>query len=368
VRDFQMEPALVAISGIVLDKKDVPIAGALVVANVPPFVLTPDSPVLSPVAGTTDAGGKFTIEGLPAGDVSFVAFAPGYVQQEDLSPLKVGDNELLSFNLSPAPRISVAVQNSRGEPVPAAVATAPGYFKIAAADDKGVIEFSAPVEMGPIDCTVAAEGYQSNSLSLDPKAPPATIVLDDKPVLSGKVTGESGEAIEGAQVSVFGTGGTQGKFDGATVTDKMGRFSLALSYPPVREVRVSRTGYFDQRVPLDQETPAQPAVTIRLKRVEAAIYGRVIDYRGIPVRRFVIHLRNVEVQPGGPEFQRSYNTLNGRYMISDVAPGVYSLLVQSVTESTAEDVQVVRMEPLEIRKGFLFGEVLAQFPKPKYVK
>ena len=79
----------------------------------------------------------------------------------------------LPFNLPPASPISFVAKNSRGEAIPHATATAPGNFKIAGGDKRGVIEVSVPAEVSPFDCTVAADGNKASTLLLDPKAPPA---------------------------------------------------------------------------------------------------------------------------------------------------------------------------------------------------
>ena len=61
------QAATASISGLIVDKKELPIAGALVVANPPPFMLIADTPIPAPVGRTTDAGGRYDIEGLPDG-------------------------------------------------------------------------------------------------------------------------------------------------------------------------------------------------------------------------------------------------------------------------------------------------------------
>ena len=247
-------------------------------------------------------------------------------------------------------------------------ATAPGQIRIAGGDKRGVIEISVPLELSPFDCTVAAEGYITRTVLFDPKTPPGAVMLEDRPVLKGRVTAETGGPVAAALVSVWGTGGVQGKFDGAVPTDKAGGFTLSLSYPPVREIRVSRLGFFDQRVTFDSAKPAPAEVSVRLKRVEAGIFGRVIDYRGIPIKRFVAHLRNPGARPPIQDYQRSFSDNRGAFTITDVAPGNYSLIIQSVQATTAEDVQILTRENVEIRKGFLLGEILMQFPPPRFNK
>jgi hypothetical protein len=366
VRDYRLPQAQSSVMGLVVDKKDVPIAGAIVAANIPPFALLGDSPVLSPSGALTDASGKYTLEGLPEGDVDLVVFARGYVMGEDQNSLKAGQASVVNFTLSQGPSISFLVKNGQGEVLPYATATAPGYAKIAGGDSRGGVEFSVPVGTNPFECTVLADGYQANVVQLDPKAPPSVVVLEHKPELKGRVASESGGAVADALVSVFGTGGAQGKFDGSAQTDQAGRFSLSLSYPPMREIRVSRPGYFDQRLAFGSAKPAPPEVNIVLKRVEAGIYGRVIDYKGIPVKRFVVHVRGTSGATAGQEYQRSFVSDRGAFVMTDVTPGTYTLVIESVPKATTDNVDLFRMEGMEIRKGFLFGEILAQFPKPQY--
>ncbi len=367
-RDFQLQAAQASISGLVVDKKEMPIAGALVIANPPPFALLADTPVLSPIGHPTDASGRYLIEDLPEGDVSLLALMRGYVQQEQLSPLKAGQSDQVDFSMATVAPISFVVKNSRGEIIPYANATVPGRIKIASGNNRGIVEFGMPPEINPFECTVAADGYQSSTIQVDPKAPPTTLVLEDKPAFKGRVLTEAGEAVEGAVVSVWGTGGPLGRFDGSTRTNKMGRFALSLSYPPVREIRVNAPEFLDQRIAFDSKKPAPPEAVVRIKRVEAGIFGRAIDYRGIPIKRFVVHLRDESAPAGKPEYQRSFSVNNGRFTVTDLAPGTYTFIVQSVTSSSAEDVQVLRQDGVEIRKGFFFGEFIAQFPKPKYAK
>ena len=138
-----------------------------------------------------------------------------------------------------------------------------------------------------------------------------------------------------------------------------------LAYLPVREIQVSKTGYFDHRLAFEGGKPAPANLVIKMKRIEAGIYGRVVDYKGIPVRRFVVHVKNPET---GSDHQRSFHSESGAFMITDVAPGTYTLIIQSVLSATTDTVQLFSQDGLEFRKGFLFGEILAQFPKPAFTK
>ncbi len=368
VRNYILREAQASVTGFVLDKQSMPVAGALVVANPQPFTFVADSPIPAPIGQLTDSTGKYTIDKLPDGDVNLVASARGYAQQEGLSPLRAGQFQQLDFHLPPGQAVAFTVKNIRGEVLPYATAQAVGYVKITGGDKRGVIEFSVPLEVSPFDCTVTADGYQSNAIQLNPKDPPSVVVLEDRPVFRGRVVTDSGQAVAGAWVTVWGTGGAQGKFDGAVETDRAGRFVLSLSYPPVREVKLTKAGFFDQRLTFESGKPVPPESTVRLKSVEAGIYGRVIDFRGLAVKRFVVHMRSSSEASGGPEYQKSFSSDRGSFSVTDVAPGTYTLVVQSVQSATTDDVQLMQLDKVELRKGFLLGEVIVQFAKPKFAK
>ena len=368
VKDFKLQPAQATVMGVISDKDEHPVAGALVVANPPPLETVADSPVISPVGRITDATGQFMFDDLPDGDVNLFVLARGYLMQEGIGVLRVGQPQQVNFTLLSGPPMSFLVKNSRGEAVPYATATATGHFKIAGGDSRGVIEFSVPAVSSPFECTVMAEGYKPNTVTLDPKALPQAITLEDRTVVKGRILSDSGAAIEGALVSVYGTGGVQGKFDGAVETDKTGHFSFSMSYPPAHEIRATKTGYFEQRLTLAPGKPVPSLVEMRMKRVETGVYGRVVDYRGVPVQNFVVHIRSAASGSAIPEYQRAFSSDRGAFAVTDVVPGTYNLLIQSLQSANTDDVQLVRLDGLEFRKGFLYGEMFAQFPKPKYKK
>jgi hypothetical protein len=286
--------------------------------------------------------------------------------QDAIAVLNAARPEQMNFTLFSGSPLSLLAKNTRGEAVPYAIATASGHFKIAGGDSRGVIEFAVSAVSSPFECTIMAEGYKASTVTLDPKAMPQAITLEDKTDLKGRVLSDSGGAIDGALVSVYGTGGIQGKFDGAVETDKTGHFALSMSYPPAYEIRAAKTGYLEQRLTFAPGKPAPPAVGLRMKRVETGVYGRVVDYRGVPVRRFVVHIRSTAGVSGSPEYQRAFSSDRGAFAVTDIAPGTYNLLIQSIQSANTDDVQLVRLDGVEFRKGLLYGEIIAQFPKPRY--
>ena len=75
-------------------------------------------------------------------------------------------------------------------------------------------------------------------MSIDPKHPPAEVVLDEADTFSGQVLSESGDPIPGAIVRI-----TPSAAEGYVVSDNAGLFSVPLADYPVGAVDVRKPGY-----------------------------------------------------------------------------------------------------------------------------
>ncbi|MBZ0136536.1 MAG: carboxypeptidase regulatory-like domain-containing protein [Planctomycetes bacterium] len=126
------------VTGLVTDNKNMPIAGAKVYFNDTDFlrggemvagVALPDRAVST----TTDEAGRFSLAGLPPGDVTITASAQGFANKNQQVVLMAGTPAEVTIMLEPAGGITGVVTNERGEPiegVPIAVydATGPGQL------------------------------------------------------------------------------------------------------------------------------------------------------------------------------------------------------------------------------------------------
>jgi hypothetical protein len=85
---------------------------------------------------------------------------------------------------------------------------------------------------------------------------------------------------------------------------------------------------------------------------DSGIFGRVVDDGGKPVRRFSVLLRQQEMSGSA----RLFNSEDGRFAITDFAPGIYSAYFSSDSGPPLS----AHLPELEIKKGFYYGEVVVR--------
>ena len=190
--------------------------------------------------------------------------------------------------------------------------------------------------------------------------PPKTVVLDYGDLFTGRVFSESGKAIAGAQVTVFGSRqGIGSPAENTLETDADGRFSLTLSDPPVTAVWVAERDYVEKRQYIEA-MKAREEVDIRLPFANGGLIGRVTDSEGSPIHQFSVALKD-EAAPEGRAYSRSFKNEDGYFYVTDVAPCSYQLFIMR----DLPEARILRLGQVEIRRGYLFGEIAAQFPPAK---
>lgn len=360
VRNHSLRPAPACVEGYIFDKGRKPIAGAAVTTAISQITTSGADSVFSSTTRITGASGKYLIDALPEGSLGISASSPRHLLEGENVELKAGVACLrLDFNLGEARLFSIMVRNSRGEALANPRATSPGPMGSVLSDEPGVLRFALPPETGPFKSTVSATGYKPKIILLDLSAPPAEVILEEGEVVIGRVVTESGEPIEGARVSV--TGVDRGSF-GSAETDNVGRFSVVLPSLPVGRIRVVKDGFNEQSIVYSDTQPVPADLVIRLQRSNGGIYGRVIDDAFKPIRRFQIFLQDASAETGGPRYSRDFAGDQGLFSLGDIPEGIYSLTVRSLPHTPTESIQSLRLERVEIRRGYFLGEFLIQFP------
>lgn len=252
--------ARATIAGVVLDSLGKPVANAAV-----------RSASGSP-STTTDADGKFRLEGVPAGNARVQVTGDGYTP--------------LGFEFAIAPNVVVSLKLTLlpGPPAPPGAAT-PTPAAAPAAAPAVAPGTSSAISAGPPD-TVQAKIGQS--------------------VLSGVVVDSGGRTVFGATVQAMSTAV-------GTVSDSSGRFRLQSLPPGLTFIRVRKIGYLSEYFPLALEAGRVATLTVKLRpasgapslaRVEvradaraearmAGFYERMRKANGIFVEREEILRRNV---------------------------------------------------------------------------
>lgn len=112
----------------------------------------------------TDRDGKYSISGLPAGDVNVSVFASFYAMQNFTVVITPGNNTVKDVRLKGVAYISVYAQKygSYGEPIPGALVKVGKYSGYTNAIGQAYLE----VEYGSYTVEVSAKGYQTYTYNL----------------------------------------------------------------------------------------------------------------------------------------------------------------------------------------------------------
>ncbi len=371
-KNFRMNAAPACVTGFVSNKDGAGVAGASVMTSIdqPHFGGELDLSRMS-VYGHSDRAGEFSIKGLPEDRVHFSVRAARHLTASATVELKAGPCGRIEIRLQDASTISMHVRDPQGRPIASAMAqSSAGATR---ADSQGRIELNVPTDIGPLECTVSARGYISKTATLNPQAPPQRIVLDYGDLFTGRVISQqTGNPLSGARVSVIGSqqgpGGTSkgslpapmiGMSEGVIETDADGRFAIQVSHPPVTAIWVSKRGYVEKRQTFDRMRRFGD-VQIGLIPADGGIFGRAIEADGQPVQHFTVLLRE-QPATGAVGYSRPFESADGRFRVMDVPPGLYNISVSR----NSPGAQMVRIGEVEIRRGYYYGEIIAEFSPGK---
>ena len=230
-------PAPGSVTGLVVDGAGAaPVAGASVALASDPAVST-----------ATDASGRFTLNGIAAGDQAVRVSAAGYGEASVVFSVSGGVLDLGTIPLSLNPtagRIRGVVRDAAsGTPLSGVDVSVAGAFTAATLTDaSGAFEF-ADVTPGDVTVSAATPGYQGGSGTGTVTAGGVLVTNIDLVPANGVLVGTVRDADSGGPVA----GATIAVSSGDTASsDAAGAFSLADMAPGSVEVTVSAPGYSAQ--------------------------------------------------------------------------------------------------------------------------
>jgi hypothetical protein len=124
----------------------------------------------------------------------------------------------------------------------------------------------------------------------------------------------------------------------------------------VTAVWVTKEGFSEKRLTYAAGQSPVESLQIRLERYDTGIYGKVTDFQGNPATRFMMIFTDVDHPDRGPYF-RQFQADDGKFMVNDIPAGVYDLLIQC---PMPDSVQNLRITSVELKKGYVCGEMDAQ--------
>jgi len=360
MQDFHMSETSACVQGAVFDDNSNAVTGALVMANGGGGEY---GTAAVPVGQTTVAGGSFSLDALPEGLVIVTVSARGFLDQIDKVNLSVGPCKHVDVRLQRADTINLLVKDHRGQPIVDAAFV--GGVEIFRGNKQGRVELKVPEGTPPFECDIKARGFKAKTIMIDPMNAPKDVVLDDADTVMGIVMSESGNPIQHARVQPImfpknlpGTGGmiVDPQPQEATESDAEGRFAFAVNAPPLAEIRVTARGFSENHIEFSDADRVPSYLEIRMSPANAGIFGRVVDATGTPVKHLSVRMQDTAKKREGI-YTRQFDTSDGLFSVDDIPAGTYDVTFRIPIGSVPQ----LRLEHVEIKEGYLYGEVLLQF-------
>ena len=369
-----------AVEGVVVDGKGRPIAGASVMqvsgtVNFMSFMSLADQSTLKapgPVA-TTDASGRFLLDGLVPGQVTLLGTARGYLPLRH-DPVEVRAHETTGGVKFALVAESVLVGTVRGEDgatlagasiavaVPATgpmaqLAAMMGSPEVAGASDETGGFRVGGLPAGTHQVTVKADGYRQAKASIEFAAEETTkhdfrLAVGHR--VSGSVVGDDGNTVAGARVSLeypsddamgfaamFGGGEEEGR---TTTTDGNGQFT----FEGLDDGPYTVSAQADEWLPASVEG-VQPGSTDTVLRLPSAaiLRGVVTGPDGSPVGGAWVARTGGSSDDKGPMWMQMMSIpdqvmtdADGRFEMTGLAPGDYTLKAERQGFANSDELKV----------------------------
>jgi len=295
-------------------------------AGVGVHAITLSSPMAGgPSAGSTDADGQYTIEGLPAGEPAFEFRKQGYVSKRQNVEITAAKEAHLDVELERGRDLrgrvadkggaaiegaSISAFSSRGGDNVQAVTTADGSFVL---EGLGEPRYNLQVRKS---------GYVSASERevMLPQSAPLTITLDRGGVVTGRVTGLTPNELGACRISIGG----QGSYASANV-DANGAFTVR-GVPDGQLTAQATLNGTDRRSKTKtfvMENGSAPPLEINFE--EGFTLRGHVTFNGTPAASGYINFRQREAaQPGV-----SARVFSGTYEATGFSAGEYDVIVST---------------------------------------
>ena len=326
-----------AVSGVVVDERGAPIAGAKVMATDVSATWDPGGGDREPA--TTSASGEFTIPALAAGSYRLTAADETHAPASS-EPITVdGERPTTGVRIvMPAgARLAGRVVDTAGKPVPYATVKVSGtewatdmVFRQAAADDRGQFAVDA-LPRRAVKVRAESETASSKIATVDLVAAAAKteleLVLDQDGAIAGIVVDGTGapvaEASVSAQPDFLAEASRGGDFilasSSSTTTDGGGRFVLRGLEEGAYRLAASREGHSERAAFGADSTAVRTGATdVRLVLpTPGGMRGKIVTDRGEPPML-------ATVLSG---WEHRAVTRDGTFTLADMTPGKYDLRI-----------------------------------------
>lgn len=301
----------------------------------------------------SDAAGRFVVSRLPAGELFLRArsreYLPSDIRRVEIEPGRVHDD--LIFELEHGATIVGRVVGPEGEAVPGASVRLVEGFAGAHADGDGRFRLEA-VPLGASSLVADHEDYARvvRDVDVEPGEQEVDLRLPRAPDLSGRVVGEDGTPIPGAEVWLNRNDGEARR----ELTDAQGAFRFSGVDPGSHRLRAQAEGWAETRLrqPVVVAESNVSGVEIRLTR-GATIRGRVVGLE----QDALAQTRITRVRPQERQVFATQPSWDGSFTFEDVRPGEWLVVGEAGEGRVASEEVLVREDGADVE--LVFGEGLA---------
>ncbi len=353
-RNFVLNQTPASIQGHVLDSQGQPIPGAVVITYA--LWLDRETSHEGRFSSSTDKLGWYKISSLPEGYIQLRAKAEGYKEQS-VAAFDVNRDRTVTvdFRLEKAyaAETTLRVIDAQGRPIEGAVISSEQIGQAFPSNERGIISvkvYSRTPAVTPI-CTIAADGYATRSVDIDPKLAQNEVILNRQRVLMGRIITADGQPISNARISDAFTRSEYGR------TDDQGGFALRIGDDRRILIKASADGYVEKRVQVG-EREQDLTITLDPLNVRGGIYGRVLDSQGIPAWKFFIN--TIPINTISSENQDSFESrfvenIDGIFALTDLPEGLFML--DFFFRAQGETSFMGKTGSVMIKRGQVFGPV-----------
>jgi Carboxypeptidase regulatory-like domain len=341
------------LSGTVRDDAGQPVKAALVRAE-------GDQPWNAPPAERTDERGEFALAGVSPGDYTVVAQQGGRAPGIAATVVEPETEATVSLTVSDGGYVTGRIVDPEGRPLA-------GRARLLAFEERGLPSFAAdlltvearadgtfalgPLPLGALGISVSAPRHTQRLVDA---SVPATgravdlgdVALDPGLAIRGRVRDREGAGIEGATVRALGRDVPVESVPEAE-SGPEGRFDLGGLRPGRYRVSASAPGRAGTSVPA--EAGGEPIEIVM--DLGGAIAGRVVDADDAPAEGAEVFAEDRGDAAGPSSYaQGRADEGGGRFLLSDVAPGTYTLEVRAEGQGVAglSGVRVAAGRPTDV--------------------
>lgn len=264
------------IGGRFVDEEQQPLSGVVVLAEV---WASPDAPAASRSEAKSDAGGRWKIEGLPAGRAVIRTAAKGRVTLQQPVGLEKGAAvDLGTLALAPSHDLAVLVTDKEKQPLAGVEVTTDSGFA-GKTNEKGVVSVTGLASDMSATLTASSPRFASQKLRLSPPLPQKeTVVLERAFTVMGRVVDDEGEPHDDAMIVVSIANRTSRE-----LVESGGAFSFDLDAGEDFSLTIEspRTASIHRSEKAGRAGEERDLGTLRLP-VGLSIRGRVVDVSGQP--------------------------------------------------------------------------------------